>query len=302
MSTLQLNEVRLRRGMLWAAILDRSRQALARRALFPIETEQKTIDDSGVRFVVRRVSTLAHKAAQRPAKRNDARSVASRFPVEPELFLGHVSDTHMVLLNKFPVIPHHVLLVTRQYVPQEALLDHADFAALACCLSEYEALGFYNGGATAGASQPHKHLQLVPLPLGSDRAVPIESLLDRTRHAVGVITVPGLPFRHAFCRCEAHQPGAAERLLAGYRSLLAAVGIETMLLEGVPHQRAPYNLLVTRNWMLLVARTRKRFAGISINALGYAGSIFVENDSGFDRVCEIGPMALLKRVSDAAPR
>ena len=32
-------------------------------------------------------------------------------------------------------------------------------------LAEFDGLGFYNGGETAGASQPHKHLQIVPLPL-----------------------------------------------------------------------------------------------------------------------------------------
>ncbi|MGE5522862.1 MAG: ATP adenylyltransferase family protein [Rhodospirillaceae bacterium] len=284
MPTLPQNGVRLQCGMLWRAIVDRSRDALARGALLPIETQQKTIDDSGVRFMVRRVSTLAHKAAQRPAKRDDACSIAHTFPVESELFLAKVSDTHMALLNKFPVIPHHVVLVTQQYVPQEALLDHADFAALACCLSEYEALGFYNGGATAGASHPHKHLQLVPLPLGCDRTVPIESLLDHMPRSSTVTTVPGLPFRHAFCRCEALLPGAAERLSESYRGLLAAVGIHTRLLDGVPHQCAPYNVLVTQGWMLLVARTRGDFDGISINALGYAGSLFVKSD-GSSTVC-----------------
>ena len=44
--------------------------------------------------------------------------------------------------------------------------DGADFDALARGLAAIDGLAFYNGGTVAGASQPHKHLQLVPVPLG----------------------------------------------------------------------------------------------------------------------------------------
>ena len=49
----------------------------------------------------------------------------------------------------------------------------------------------------AGASQHHKHLQLVPLPLGEDGAdVPISTVLQND---IVDATQPGLKFKHRFC-------------------------------------------------------------------------------------------------------
>ncbi len=289
-------------GPLRTALNDRTRHALACGALSPIETEQETIEDSGVRFVVRQVSNLARKAAQRSAasaRPQGTGSVSNAFPIEPELLVARVSDTHVALLNKFPVIPHHLLLVTRRYVPQEALLDLADFEALAACMRGHDALGFYNGGAQAGASQPHKHLQLVPLPLGPDHAVPMAALFSSAPRAPGVASVSRLPFRHAFSWGDTQGTITGDRLLETYLALLPAAGIRGIAHEGALHQSAPYNLLVTREWMLLVPRSREHFDEISINALGYAGSIFVKNAGELARIRETGPMAVLAAVAVA---
>jgi ATP adenylyltransferase len=213
--------------------------------------------------------------------------------------VAEISGTHVALLNKYPVISHHLLLVTRRYMPQEALLDLADFEALAACMREYDALGFYNGGAQAGASQPHKHLQLVPLPLGPDHAVPMAALFDSVPRAPGVASVSGLPFRHAFSWGDAQGIITGDRLLQTYLALLPVADIRGIAQEGALHQSAPYNLLVTREWMLLVPRSREHFEGISINALGYAGSFFVKNASELARIRETGPMAVLGAVAAA---
>jgi len=79
--------------------------------------------------------------------------------------VGDISATHVGLLNKFCVLEDHLLMVTRDYAEQTELLDESDFHALLCGLAAVDGLAFYNGGTDAGASQPHKHLQLVPLPL-----------------------------------------------------------------------------------------------------------------------------------------
>ncbi|MBI3067635.1 MAG: phosphorylase [Betaproteobacteria bacterium] len=285
---------------LWPAVLERTRHALARGALAPIETAQEVIEDGGVRFVVRRVSSLAHKAEDRARREERARPADLRsaaFPIEQELFVAEVSDTHVAVLNKFPVIPHHLLLVTRRYVDQEALPDEADFEALAACLREFDSLGFYNGGVEAGASQPHKHLQLVPLPLGADRAAPVEALFKALRAAPGIRRVPGLPFRHAFAWCEPVRNGAGTRLFRTFHSLFAAAGLGGTRRDGVLYQSAPYNMLIGRDWMLVVPRSRECFEGISINALGFAGSLFVKNEHELARVRRAGPMAVLAAVA-----
>jgi ATP adenylyltransferase len=41
----------------------------------------------------------------------------------------HQSDSHTLLLNKFNVVPHHVLVVTRQFESQQDPLNARDLAA-----------------------------------------------------------------------------------------------------------------------------------------------------------------------------
>jgi len=300
-------------GSLVSAI-DRTRsRALASGALQPIETDQETIEDGGVRFVVRRVSSLALKRLESHRRASQAATgkPANPFlPHEPDLFVADVSPTHFALLNKFYVIDRHLLIVTRVFADQETLLDATDFAALAACMAEMASLGFYNGGVAAGASQAHKHLQLVPLPLAADGPpVPIEPALDAVRGASGIVRVPALPFKHAFAwRDAALEPASdpvracdpvaeAARCVPLYRALREAVGVGAIARDGQPRQAAPYSLLVARRWMLVAPRTREHFGATSINALGFAGSLFVRDAEELAALRKAGPMAALRAVS-----
>jgi sulfate adenylyltransferase (ADP) / ATP adenylyltransferase len=43
--------------------------------------------------------------------------------------VAHLSPTHVCLLNKFNVVAHHVLVVTREFEQQTSPLNAADFDA-----------------------------------------------------------------------------------------------------------------------------------------------------------------------------
>ncbi len=291
----------LQPGTLRGALAERSRHALACGAMRPIQTVEETIADAGVDFVVRRVASLARKQEDRE-RRSEGEPANPFLPHEPDLFVADVSETHFALLNKFNVIEGHLLVVTREFVHQETLLDAGDFAALAACMRAYESLGFYNGGIAAGASQAHKHLQLVPLPLaGTGTPLPIEALFAPMQARSGIVRVPGLEFAHAFAWVEPawfqDEAGVAPRLRAHYLELMAAAGIESVRVQGEARQSAPYNLLLTRRWMLLVPRSKEHFGSISVNALGFAGSLFVRDEEQMELVRRAGPMAVLRGVS-----
>lgn len=83
-------------------------------------------------------------------------------PYEEELWVQHLSDTHTLLLNKFNVVPHHVLVVTRAYESQQDPLNSRDLEATQQVLSAMPQGGvaFYNCGEHSGRSQPHKHVQV----------------------------------------------------------------------------------------------------------------------------------------------
>lgn len=273
-------------GMLWQQVIQRTEAALACGALQSIPTIDDRLEQDGLNFIVRVSRNVARKQAV--AKKTSGTNNPF-LPYEEDLFVTDLSETHVALLNKFNVVDHHLLIITRQFEAQESWLTLADFTALARCMVEIDGLAFYNGGQAAGASQKHKHLQLVPLVQNSEE-VPIEMLmtgLDQTQLSV--------PFLHALTPLALNwsvmTQTLAENLYQCYHRLYAAIG---QLTESPPQ---PYNLLVTRRWMLLVLRSQESYAGISVNALGFAGSLFVRNHEQLQQLQQIGPMTLLQKVT-----
>jgi ATP adenylyltransferase len=198
--------------------------------------------------------------------------------------------------------------------------------ALTTCMHEMNGLGFYNSGIVAGASQPHKHLQLVPLPLArtshqlstatdeahhlaglatkpaqkcglghGPRPTPLDSVLDCSIEKGTITRVPTLPFVHSMITLDGSRLGGhrAAELHQLYRHACAAVGVHD--------ETQPYNLLLTRRWMLVIPRSREDWRGMSINALGFAGSLLVRNRGELDQLKEEGPLAVLKSVVDDHP-
>lgn len=289
-------------GTLWARVEETARRALESGALLPLETRSKVLPEAGIPFTVQYASTLREKHA-RDGSTPGSPERNPFLPPEPELVVAALSPTHLAVLNRFPVIRHHLLLVTREYEEQSLPIGLADFDALARCLDEIDGLGFYNSGSEAGASQRHRHLQVVPFPVGAGPApTPIEGAIATVVEDPAQGTIPAFPFRHAVAPLpetawQAEAPDvrvrrAAEAMRLAYRALAARVGLR--LPTGRPTE--PYNLLATRRWMLLVPRRREGFEGVSINALGFAGSILIRNKAQWETVQRIGPLGLLRQV------
>jgi ATP adenylyltransferase len=48
----------------------------------------------------------------------------------PQLRVGDLLDTHTILLNKFPVIPMHAVIVSKTFLPQTDGISPVDMEAL----------------------------------------------------------------------------------------------------------------------------------------------------------------------------
>ncbi|WP_341649862.1 hypothetical protein [Thauera humireducens] len=59
---------------------------------------------------------------------------------------------------------------------------------------------------------------------------------------------------------------------------------------------AAYNLLASRQWLLVVPRQFEKWQDVSVNALGYAGSLFVRSPAQIERLRAEGPLAVLRAV------
>jgi ATP adenylyltransferase len=118
-------------------------------------------------FQIRFSPALANKP-----KSNKPRDPKEK-PVDPfsdpanGLFITDL-PSHNLVLNKFPIIPDHFILATKDFKEQTHLLEEDDLGAAYQCLQAYrengeELFGFFNSGEHSGASQPHRHIQFLPV-------------------------------------------------------------------------------------------------------------------------------------------
>lgn len=90
----------------------------------------------------------------------------------PAFDLGlSVGSRHRLILNKYCVVRPQMVLHTIAFEPQDDLLDEGDFDAAWRALAlldpqQQRFMVIFNGGKDAGASVNHKHLQVLPGPVG----------------------------------------------------------------------------------------------------------------------------------------
>jgi ATP adenylyltransferase len=270
-------------------LIAQSRHALSIGALQPIATESLSLDEAGVNFVVRVLTNIQRKKVTTQRQQQEKRNPF--LPYEPDLWVGHFSETHLGLLNKFNAVNHHLLIVTRQFEDQQTPLNPPDFAAAVQVLREKPGLIFYNSGPIAGASQPHRHLQWIPFPLGEKgQEFPLASLFAQA------LTQPSaLPFKQAIAPLSteilrADQGG--EQCHRLYHQLL-----QRLDLHPDPNQNPrPYNLLMTPDFLAVIPRSQEAYQGIEVNALGFAGGLLVRNQEQLQTLTALGPFNLLREV------
>ncbi|PSC73596.1 ATP adenylyltransferase [Micractinium conductrix] len=351
---------------LWQAVTQRYDAAQRAAAATMTGTHTEVLEEGGVRWVLRVADKLRDKPKPPPAAAEGAPEKEWRnpfLPYEQALWVADLGAEHVLLLNKFNIVPWHCLVVTAQFQRQEEPLNAADWAAtwaVMQCMPR-GGLAFYNCGPASGASQPHKHVQVVPLPLdgtpSGSSADGSSSGADGSSHAAGAAKPPiwaavapvlqgappgqpvelrSLPFA-AFAAALALPPaedaaaggsggggGATpvdERASAGSAAAAAAAvpaaagayleGVFGCLLErctawlgcktgrsGLTPQDGSlsYNMVCTRDFMLLVPRRAEADGPVGCNSVAFAGSIFVRSKEEIAYVAGKGPLPILAAV------
>ncbi|AMO37666.1 ATP adenylyltransferase family protein [Thauera humireducens] len=280
------------------AIDERSAAALASGALQPVQAEQTEMEDGGMRFIVRWVSSLAVKDAAKVAIPGGPRDPNFNpfLNPDPALTVGPVGDAHVVILNKFPLCERHLVLARRTFEEQLQPLEYSDFAALATIMVEAGGIGLYNGGAAAGASQRHKHVQWMPEAEGNASLRLFAGGLPLGLPEQGVATHPALPMKHVFVRVlsgrDVPVEAAADSLLAGYRNACDELG----LVPGEDGLLPPCNLLVGEGWLLMLPRSQECFEGISISAVCFGGTLYTRQPEQIEAIRRVGPLRALAAV------
>jgi len=205
------------------------------------------------------------------------------------MVLCAVGLSHTLELNKHCVLRPMSILHTKEYEKQKDDLEVEDVRATWAVMGQLtkegqEVMAIYNCGAEAGASQGHKHLQLFPRP-GSHE---FELYPGRVRLEEGKATsCEGVPYKHFIMPIPSN--ATAEDVYAIYEQLLNR--IRPILRE---HGTEDYNMIVVKEWMLVIPRRRHGREGVEANAVGMMGWLWLKGKEERDGWARFGYTEHLK--------
>ena len=142
---------------IWSKALEISRKAVNCGAVIPLNTIKYKSSEECCDFELRFLkSPIPKYLIEYGPKRNPFIPWDSRLQIQP------INDKHTLILNKYPVQIGHMLLITNTWKPQNGWLNKDDFEAIQNVDNDTTGLWFFNSSKEAGASQPHRHFQLLP--------------------------------------------------------------------------------------------------------------------------------------------
>ncbi|KAI9761747.1 MAG: hypothetical protein M4579_000841 [Chaenotheca gracillima] len=161
-------------------VKNRYNTAKANGSLIFSHTELTVVKASNVPYQLRYCPALSKKPEPQKEPPSDTAKPEKKFnPFEdptPDLLIAELPRTntrHRLVLNKYPVIPHHFILATKAFKEQSNPLEEDDLATAFACLQAWAApqldgerrklFAFFNSGEHSGASQPHRHIQFLPI-------------------------------------------------------------------------------------------------------------------------------------------
>ncbi len=293
-----INNQKLSSNNFLEKVITSTNRALKVGALRSIDTNFEIIEDKGVNFIIRIVDNLSRKDNAKKAQKKTDKSFNPFLPYEQNLFVSDLSQTHVCILNKFNVVPNHLLLITRDFESQENFLNLDDFMAIAQVFQEIDGFAFYNSGKLSGASQPHKHLQFIPFAsISPNHILPISQLIINSKTSEIITHIPEFPFILAIAYYTFNVNKSiiemAEILLNLYNQLLKKININ----HNSKKCLQPYNLLITKQWIFIIPRQQESAYSININALGFGGNLLVKNQQEYETILKYKPMDILAKVA-----
>ncbi|GAA5877143.1 hypothetical protein JCM16303_006181 [Sporobolomyces ruberrimus] len=300
-------------------------QALKNGSVHFTDSEVIELDDEATQipFEVRYAPALAKKPTKSDAEKQEKPQDPFAPPYQQDLFVAEDTvkededdrgEGFAVLLNKFCVTPRHFLLVTKEFVKQTTPLSPVEVFAAYSILKQLgtreKHLAFFNCGPESGASQPHKHLQFIPLPNG---VAPFDAFIDSNRPQDPRACFQ-LPLPYANFTALLDLPSSPSELPAylGDRFLLLLDLMIDHLRRLAEHSpdlfsgpvrlsNLSYNVVITTSYIHLVPRSRESFVSksgkeISINSLGFAGMVLVKEEEALEEVKNVGVVEVLKGV------
>tara|TARA_Y100000589_G_scaffold169686_1_gene161314 strand:+ start:13 stop:843 length:831 start_codon:yes stop_codon:yes gene_type:complete len=267
----------------WEKALKKTKLSIISKSLFPLHTTDITSKlYKGKDFVIRELDITKFKKNTIIGPKNNPFK-----PWEKILEIDSIGNYHQLILNKYPVQLGHILLITNDWKEQNGWIDLNDWEAIKKVNKDTTGLWFFNSGPLAGASQPHRHIQLL-------RREPFEINCPREKWILtfGNMNYKNKKFNNNIIIKKFSKGLNNEDINKVYIDLSNELGLGDPKIDRKP--KYPYNLLFTNNWMVLIKRKTDNLHGISVNALGFAGYILVTERSDISYLKKYGPEKLLE--------
>lgn len=289
---------------LWKDITTRYDSAQGMKASSFTDTVTEVVEDGGFSYILK----IACRLKDKPKAPKDRGAWKNPFlPPDEDLYVCQLSDTHSLVLNKFNITAHHVIVITNAFVRQETPLTADDFAATCKVVESMPGDGgmaFFNCGPISGASQPHKHIQCIPLPIAETvESVAVDPPFDAViQHALtgkkafeDVLFVEQLPFVHGIIKVDMSEQGIVFE--KGYTRVLEYIEKLVRQRHGSSWARTDsYNMIMTKHYMMIVPRQAEYFGSVGCNSMGFAGSFFLATQEDIDHVKRFGPTHVLSHL------
>ena len=267
----------------WEKALQKTKISINSKSLFPLKTTDITKNlYKGNDFIIRELDiTKFKKNTLIGPKINPFK------PWDNILEIDSIGNNHQLILNKYPVQLGHILLITNQWKEQNGWLDLKDWEAIKTVNKDTTGLWFFNSGPLAGASQPHRHIQLLrrgPSEITCPREKWIKEFNNENyKNEIFAKNIIIKKFSRSLNE---------EDIYETYKGLSDKLGLGNPKNDKKPIY--PYNLLFTNKWMVLIKRKTDNLFGVSINALGFAGYILITEKTDINYFKINGPEKLLE--------
>ncbi len=272
----------MQKEIYWEKALEQSEISIDSGNLFPLRTidiTKKYYDKKD--FIIRKLDTSKFKKDFKIGPKINPFN-----PWDKPLEIGKIGKNHQLILNKYPVQIGHILLITNKWMPQNGWLDINDWKAIKTVNNDTSGLWFFNSGPLAGASQPHRHIQLLRRDIH-------ENICPREKWFLNFnkCKVSNKLFKNIIVRPFDFSSDIND-IYRIYLELSMNIGLGDPIKDKIP--KKPYNLLITNRWIAVIKRSNDKIFGFSINALGFAGYLLVTEKSDTRYLKLNGPEILLE--------
>ena len=272
----------MQREIYWEKALEKTKFSIDKGHLFPLRTIDITRiyydkDD----FVIRKLDTSKFKK-----EFNIGPKINPFNPWDQQLEIARIGEYHQLILNKYPVQLGHILLITNKWMPQNGWLDLNDWDAIKKVNNDTSGLWFFNSDPLAGASQPHRHIQLLRRGINENICPREEWFLNFEKYKVNKKLFKNIIVKQFDFSNDVNY------IYKIYVELSKKIGLGDPFIDIKP--KKPYNLLITNKWIALIRRSNDKIRGYSVNGLGFAGYLLVTEKSDTDYLKLNGPEVLLE--------